>query len=56
MADSESSSSTSIVAIIAIMLMLLIGGFLAFRAGLFGGGSDKKSLDINVNTPGQSGN
>ena len=57
MADGESSSSsTGIVAIIAIMLMLLIAGFLAFRAGIFGGGSDKKSLDINVNTPGQSGN
>jgi hypothetical protein len=50
MANSESSSSTGIVAIVAILLMLAIAGFLAWRGGLFGGGSDTKQLDINVNT------
>ena len=51
MAESESRGSTGIVAIFAIMLMILIGGFIAWRAGVFGGGdSDRKSLDINVNT------
>lgn len=45
-------SSTGIVAVFAIVLMLVIAGFIAWRAGVFGGGdSDRKSLDINVNTP-----
>ena len=52
MAESESSGSTGIVAIFAILLMIVIAGFIAWRAGVFGGGSDNKSLDINVNTPG----
>ena len=41
-----------IVAIFAIILMLGVAGFIAWRAGAFGGGngSDHKSLDINVNT------
>ena len=53
MAQSErGSGSTGIVAIFAIVLMVVIAGFLAYRAGVFGGGdSDRKSLDINVNTP-----
>ena len=51
MAESESSGSTGIVAIFAIMLMIVIAGFIAWRAGVFGGGSDQKSLDININTP-----
>lgn len=49
----EGSGSTSIVAIFAIILMLGIAGFIAWRAGMFGGGSggdDRKTLDINVNT------
>jgi hypothetical protein len=48
----EGSGSTSIVAIFAIILMLGIAGFLAYRAGVFGGGSndDHKTLDINVDT------
>jgi len=54
MADGESSSSVSIVAIIAIMLMLAIAGFLAWRGGLFGGGSSSHKLDVNVNTPSSS--
>ena len=51
MAESESSGSTGIVAIFAILLMIVIAGFIAWRAGVFGGGSDRKSLDININTP-----
>ena len=50
MAESEGSSSAGIVAIFAIVLLILIAGFIAWRAGVFGGGSDHKSLDINVNT------
>jgi hypothetical protein len=48
----EGSGSTSIVAIFAIILMLGVAGFIAWRAGVFGGeshGSDHKTLDINVN-------
>jgi len=49
----ESSGATSIVAIFAIILMLGVAGFIAWRAGVFGGGhggSDHKTLDINVNS------
>ena len=49
----EGSGSTSIVAIFAIILMLGVAGFIAWRAGVFGGehgGSDHKTLDINVNS------
>ena len=51
--SNDNSGSTSIVAIFAIILMLGVAGFIAWRAGAFGGGnggSDHKSLDINVNT------
>jgi hypothetical protein len=53
MAESErGSGSTGVVAIFAIVMMIVIAGFIAWRAGVFGGGdSDRKSLDINVNTP-----
>lgn len=52
MASSESSGSTGIVAIVAIFLMLAIAGFLAWRGGMFGGGtSTTHKLDVNVNTP-----
>lgn len=56
MAESESSGNSGIVAMFAIVLLVLIAGFIAWQAGLFGGGSGKRSVDINVNTPGQSGN
>ena len=49
----ESNGATSIVAIFAIILMLGVAGFIAWRAGVFGGGhngSDHMSLGINVNT------
>lgn len=49
----DSSGSTGVVAIFAILLMVLVAGFIAWRAGVFGGGDDK-SLDININTPGES--
>ena len=46
------SSNSSVVAIFAIVMMIVIAGFIAWRAGVFGGGgSNHKSLDINVNTP-----
>lgn len=50
---SNDNGSTSIVAIFAIILMLGVAGFIAWRAGVFGGndgGGDRKTLDINVNT------
>lgn len=49
----EGSGSTSIVAIFAIIVMLGIAGFIAWRAGVFGGesdGGDRKTLDVNVDT------
>lgn len=50
MAEDTGSSSSSIVAIFAIMLMVLIGAFVAWQMGVFGGGGGKKQLDINVKT------
>lgn len=53
MAESESSGTTGIVAIFAILLMITIAGFVAWRAGVFGGngnGDSHQSLDINVNS------
>lgn len=42
-------NSTSIVAIVAIVLLVLIGGFVAYRAGVFGGGDDSgKLIDDDV--------
>ena len=35
----------------AIVLMIIVAAFIAWRAGVFGGGGDSKSLDININTP-----
>jgi hypothetical protein len=43
------NSSSSIVAIFAIVLMVLIGGFIAYKAGVFGGGGgESHSLDVNI--------
>ena len=43
------NSSSSIVAIFAIVLMVLIGGFIAYKAGVFGGGDgETHSLDVNI--------
>jgi hypothetical protein len=44
-------NSTSIVAIVAIVLLVLIGGFFAYKAGLFGGGRSDDSgklIDVDV--------
>lgn len=48
---SESGSNSGIVAIFAIMLLVMIGGFIAWQAGVFGGGEggDKK-VDVNIST------
>lgn len=53
MAESESSAGTGIVAIFAILLMIVIAGFIAWRAGALGG-NDHETLEINVNTPSSS--
>ena len=42
-------SSTGIVAILVIFVVLVVGAFLAYRGGLFGGKQTK--VDINVTTP-----
>ena len=47
---SEGGSSSAVVAIFAILLLAMIGGFIAWQAGVFSGdGGDHKSIDINVN-------
>jgi len=46
------NSSTSVVAILAIVLMVLIGGLVAWRVGVFGGGDGDgrgKLIDVDVN-------
>ena len=45
MADNNSSS---IVAIFAILMLVLIGGLVAWRFGVFGGDKD---VDINIKAP-----
>lgn len=48
---SDSGSNSGIVAIFAIMLLVMIGGFIAWQAGVFDArdGGDKK-VDVNINT------
>jgi Flp pilus assembly protein protease CpaA len=41
-------NSSGIVAIFAILMILLVGGFVAYRMGAFGGGDSKHSIDVNV--------
>jgi hypothetical protein len=43
-------SSSSIVAIFAIVMILLVGGFVAYKMGVFGGGESSHKLDVDVNT------
>ena len=48
------ADSTGVVAIFAIVLLALIAGFIAYRAGVFGGsgsGGNSHKLDVNVTTP-----
>jgi hypothetical protein len=42
-------SSTGVVAVLVIFIILVVGAFLAYRGGLFGG--KKTQVDINVTTP-----
>ena len=46
---SENGSNSGIVAIFAIMLLVMIGGFIAWQAGVFGGGDggDKK-IEVDI--------
>ncbi len=45
-----SEGNTGVVAIFAIVLMVIIGGFIAYKAGVFGGGDGdtSHSLDVNI--------
>ena len=47
-------SSTGVVAIFAILIMIMLAGFIGWRAGLFGGsssgGDSHHTLDVNVNS------
>jgi len=51
MADNSGGGggSVGIVAVLVIFLIVMVGAFLAYRAGLFGG--KKTEIDINVTTP-----
>ncbi|MBA3501376.1 MAG: hypothetical protein M4D80_27395 [Myxococcota bacterium] len=46
---SENGSNSGIVAIFAIMLLAMVGSFIAWQAGVFGGGEGKK-VDVNIST------
>ncbi len=45
-------NSSSIVAIVAIVILVLVGGFVAYKAGMFGGDGDGdgrgKLIDVDV--------
>ena len=48
---SENGSNSGIVAIFAIMLLVMIGGFIAWQAGVFGGGHDgggDKKIEVDI--------
>jgi len=49
MADNGGGSSAGVVAVLVIFIILVVGAFLAYRGGLFGG--KKNQIDINVTTP-----
>jgi hypothetical protein len=51
MADSESSSNTGVVAILVIFLIVVMFAFFAWRSGMFGGGSKKTDVDVNITAP-----
>ncbi len=42
-------SSAGVVAVLVIFIIVVVAAFFAWRAGLFGGKSNK--VDINVTTP-----
>lgn len=45
------NSNTGIVALFAIMLLAMLGGFIAWQAGVFGHGDRGKNVDVNISTP-----
>ena len=49
MADNGGGGNAGVVAILVIFVILVVGAFLAYRGGLFGGKTNK--VDINVTTP-----
>jgi len=51
MADGESSGNTGVVAILVIFLIVVIAAFFAWRGGMFGGGTKKTEVDVNVTAP-----
>ena len=44
-------SNSGTVAIIAIVVLLLLGGFAAWRMGLFGGGDRETTHKIEIDSP-----
>ena len=45
------NSNSGIVAIFAIMLLAMLGGFIAWQAGVFGSGDHGgKKVDVNIST------
>ena len=51
MADGEGSSNTGVVAIVVIFLIEVVAAFFAWRGGMFGGGTKKTEIDVNVQAP-----
>jgi hypothetical protein len=51
MAEGEGSSNTGVVAIVVIFLIVVIAAVFAWRGGMFGGGTKKTEIDVNVQTP-----
>lgn len=50
MADNgNGGSSTGVVAVLVIFVIVMVGAFLAYRGGLFGG--KKTEIDINIGAP-----
>ena len=49
---SEGGSNSGIVAIFAIMLLVMVGAFIAWQAGVFGGDGDKdRDIDVKIEAP-----
>ena len=51
MAEGEGSGNTGVVAIVVIFLIVVIAVLFAWNRGLFGGGSKKTEIDVNVQAP-----
>jgi hypothetical protein len=51
MAEGEGSSNTGVVAIVVIFLIVVIAAVFAWRSGVFGGGSKKTEVDVNIQAP-----